>query len=246
MNMEIVITLLLAYLAAGIATCNLGPWARKRKGGDLMLAAVLLWPAILVRHCFQPQLDLKPVRAAGGTTRPEGLSYARMKGVGILTCGDCEKHYEALSYTQGDGWSRGYQCQTCGSFEIRSYKEPFARPNPNYHNPKATLADIHPVYRLHRIEHTQSMIRIIENGMQTTPRNEWMKTWEPNLARYREELSQVTEAELARVKKLREEADAAFEASLVCGCGGTLDREKILFCPACQSTNLSYTMQHIT
>lgn len=73
-----------------------------------------------------------------------------------------------------------------------------------------------------------------------------MKTWEPNLAHYREELSQVTETELAQVKKLREDADAAFKASLFCECGGTLDREQALFCPACKSKNLSYTLQHIT
>jgi hypothetical protein len=31
-----------------------------------------------------------------------------------------------------------------------------------------------------------------------------------------------------------------YEESLVCKCGGGLDREKIIFCPSCHSKNLSY------
>ena len=37
-----------------------------------------------------------------------------------------------------------------------------------------------------------------------------------------------------------------YERSLVCNCGGLLDRDKLLFCPCCKSKILSYFMQYIT
>ena len=37
-----------------------------------------------------------------------------------------------------------------------------------------------------------------------------------------------------------------YEESLVCKCGGCLDREKIIFCPSCQSKNLSYQTLYMT
>jgi hypothetical protein len=37
-----------------------------------------------------------------------------------------------------------------------------------------------------------------------------------------------------------------YERSLVCDCGGPMDREKVLFCPGCKSQNLSYDLREIT
>lgn len=37
-----------------------------------------------------------------------------------------------------------------------------------------------------------------------------------------------------------------YEATLVCECGGKLDRDKILFCPSCNSENLIYQLEFIT
>jgi len=37
-----------------------------------------------------------------------------------------------------------------------------------------------------------------------------------------------------------------YEENLTCRCGGSLDREKIIFCPSCKSKNLSYQMLYIT
>ncbi len=37
-----------------------------------------------------------------------------------------------------------------------------------------------------------------------------------------------------------------YEQSLVCECGGVLERDKVIFCPSCKSKNLSYQMQYIT
>ena len=38
----------------------------------------------------------------------------------------------------------------------------------------------------------------------------------------------------------------ACEESLVCECGGKLDREELLFCPKCKSKSLDYNMHYIT
>jgi ribosomal protein S27E len=37
-----------------------------------------------------------------------------------------------------------------------------------------------------------------------------------------------------------------YAKSLVCDCGGPLDREKVVFCPNCRSKNLTYDLQVIT
>ena len=39
---------------------------------------------------------------------------------------------------------------------------------------------------------------------------------------------------------------ADYESTLICGCGGQLDREKVLFCPDCKSQKLKYDMEFIT
>ena len=67
-------------------------------------------------------------------------------------------------------------------------------------------------------------------------------TVESIVASYREELSGVSEAELDEVKRIRDEVSATYKDSLFCECGGALEREKILFCPKCRSTELSYQM----
>ena len=37
-----------------------------------------------------------------------------------------------------------------------------------------------------------------------------------------------------------------YQSSLICECGGQFNRDKVLFCPECQSKNLSYDMEFIT
>ena len=39
---------------------------------------------------------------------------------------------------------------------------------------------------------------------------------------------------------------ATNRAALLCECGGKLERDQVLFCPDCKSTNLSYSMEYIT
>ena len=37
-----------------------------------------------------------------------------------------------------------------------------------------------------------------------------------------------------------------YQSSLICECSGKFEREKVLFCPECQSKNLSYDLKFIT
>lgn len=37
-----------------------------------------------------------------------------------------------------------------------------------------------------------------------------------------------------------------YKESLICGCGGAFDRDKVIFCPQCKSRNLLYDMEFIT
>jgi hypothetical protein len=151
------------------------------------------------------------------------MTFSRMGGVGPWFCGDCKQTFEVHSFTHwSNGCTTGYQCRTCGKLATRDYEQPFADDSPE-----------------HRIEHAQSIIRIIEHQMPTTPKEEWLSTWESDLRECREELSHVPDEELARIKSRRDQVDAEYAASLFCECGGPLDRDKVVFCPNCRSENLS-------
>jgi hypothetical protein len=52
--------------------------------------------------------------------------------------------------------------------------------------------------------------------------------------------------EIPEAQEIRNESGSAYEASLICECGGKLNREQILFCPDCKSKDLSYSMEYIT
>ena len=161
-----------------------------------------------------------------------GLTFWRLGGVGALSCDECEWTQEVDTFTHHmNGWTSDYQCQTCGKFASRSYTEP--------------VFDIDQMYSTHEIERALSMIRACESRMQNKPKEEWLSSWEESL-KYRAELRGIPDDVLAKVKRLRDDANAALEASLVCECGGDLDRDKILFCPQCRSKKLSFNMRYIT
>ena len=46
--------------------------------------------------------------------------------------------------------------------------------------------------------------------------------------------------------RTQNDTQATNRAALVCECGGKLERDQVLFCPDCKSTNLSYSMEYIT
>ena len=89
--------------------------------------------------------------------------------------------------------------------------------------------------------------------MSVVPRARWMTSWVGELSEFQEKLSQVPVDEQERISAIQAEANVAYqavtgeyEASLICECGGPLDREAILFCPHCKSNNLQYAMTYIT
>jgi hypothetical protein len=90
------------------------------------------------------------------------------------------------------------------------------------------------------------LIDLCERQMKTTPKKNWLPDWETTVADCRERLRDVPPEELLAIKKIRDDSNAAYQATLFCECGGSLDREKALFCPSCKSTNLSYSMKYIT
>jgi hypothetical protein len=51
---------------------------------------------------------------------------------------------------------------------------------------------------------------------------------------------------IQEAKEIHFESGSSYEASLICECGGKLNREQILFCPDCKSKDMSYSMEYIT
>jgi hypothetical protein len=87
------------------------------------------------------------------------------------------------------------------------------------------------------------MVASIERGMKTMPRAQWMSNWESQLAEYRRGLEGV---DVEWIRRRDAEATAAYEAKLVCSCGGALSREQPLFCPKCRGQRVSYRIAYIT
>jgi hypothetical protein len=52
--------------------------------------------------------------------------------------------------------------------------------------------------------------------------------------------------EIQEANEIHFKHDSSYEASLICECGGKLNRELILFCPDCKSKDMSYSMEYIT
>ncbi len=210
----------------------------------LSLGFVLLWPVMLsgvLKENAGTYNEQKPKELPD----LEGLRFQLMGGYGTVSCGKCEFSEKLTSFTHGRRSSNtGYQCQTCGKFASRGYRQPFIDSDDSDYD--KSILELPPEERPSRIEHLQSMIRLCEGQMEKTPKGEWLPTWEPTVTKNRQELSAVSEEELAQIKGIRDQVDAAYKASLFCECGGILDREQVLFCPRCRSTKLSYKMKYIT
>jgi hypothetical protein len=108
------------------------------------------------------------------------------------------------------------------------------------------MSELLPDQRPSRIEHLQTMLQLCERQMKEYKKKDWLPTWESTVANCKDELSNVPAEELAEIKKRREDFEAAYQATLICECGGHLEREEALFCPNCKSLNLSYDMKYIT
>jgi hypothetical protein len=173
------------------------------------------------------------------------MRFSLMGGYGTLSCKDCDFSKNITSFTHGSSNSTsGFQCQVCGKLAERDREEPFKNSGGSNHN--LPLSELPPDQRPSRIEHLQGMLHLCESQMQQYKKKDWLPTWESTVANCKKELSTVAAEELAAIKKRREDFEAAYQATLICECGGLLEREEALFCPNCKSLNLSYNMKYIT
>jgi hypothetical protein len=65
-------------------------------------------------------------------------------------------------------------------------------------------------------------------------------------SRLRTKQNRISNEELQEVQKISNESGSVNDASLICECGGKLNRDQILFCPDCKSKDMSYSMEYIT
>ena len=209
----------------------------------LAFSFVLLWPFLIPG--VMKENSAHSIRPSTKQPDSDGIRFQQMGGYGTLSCKDGDFSEALTSFTHGrNSSSSGFQCQACGKLTSRNRQEPFKRSDGSNHH--LTLSELPLDERPSRIEHLKSMINLCESQMKETPRRNWLSTWEPMVAECKEELSDVSEEELLAVKKNRDDFEKAYRATLFCECGGSLDREKTLFCPNCKSTNLSYLMEYIT
>ena len=209
----------------------------------LTLGFVLLWSIFIWSI-------LKEYQAAQNPSSPEefikkGMHFHLMGGYGTLSCKDCDFSQNITSFTHGTSNSTsGFQCQACGKLTSRDRQEPFKNFHGSNHN--LSLSELSPDQRPSRIEHLQSMLSLCERQMKQYSKKNWLPTWESTVAECKHELSTVPPEELAAIKKRRRDFEAAYQATLVCECGGPLERDEALFCPNCKSLKLSYALQYIT
>lgn len=258
------VLVLMAYIAIGITICFSKPWVSKRRQAafgaamgsygfrrsvrrikmllfraSTVLGLVFLWPVFLIDERRESKARNRLGMAYEKAHPFLGFTFDRIGGKRVFICNDCN---QTLKVDPGHGSmfgnSRGYQCQTCGECTTRYYGQPFAHDPHSRGDEGVGLDDVLPQYRAEKIEHLQGMFNLIDRQMRAQPREKWFKSWEPDLARYREELDRVSPEELASIKSIRAEVNAAYDASLVCDCGGPLDRDQVLFCPGCRSKKL--------
>jgi hypothetical protein len=204
---------------------------------------VLLWPFFI--PSVMRENSEKSIRPSAKHPEIGGIRFQQMGGHGRISCKDCDFSESLTSFTHGvSSSSSGFQCQACGKFTSRNRQEPFKRSDESNHDLK--LSELPCDERPSRIEHLRGMINLCEGQMKEMPRKNWLPTWESTVADCKDELRDVPEEEILTIKKSRDDFEKAYRATLLCECGGNLDREKTLFCPSCKSTKLSYSMEYIT
>jgi len=209
----------------------------------LTLGFVVLWIIFIWSILKEYQATLNPSSTEEQVKK--GMHFHLMGGYGTLSCKDCDFSQNITSFTHGLSTSNsGFQCQACGKLTSRRRDEPFK--NSRGSNHQLSLSELPIDERPSRIEHLQGMLHLCERQMKEYKKKDWLPTWESTVAECKEELSKVPAEELTAIKKRREDFEAAYQATLICECGGHLDREIALFCPDCKSMNLSYDMMYIT
>lgn len=214
----------------------------------LSLGFILLWPVFIFSILAAQKENAAQVNAVNADSSKkvfEGIQFQTMGGAGTVSCNECDFLEKITSFIHGTkGSYTGYQCQTCGKFAEREYINPF----PEFDDFDSSLLpeEIPLEYRPNAIEHWNSMLQLIESQMEKTPKGNWLKSWEPDAAKYRVLLGSIPKEELERIKNIRNRTNAMYESSLYCECCGKLSRDHLLFCPKCKSKHLSYNCRFIT
>jgi hypothetical protein len=177
------------------------------------------------------------------------LYFKNLGGVGLIECNECDFSVSITSFSHGEFARRkfsatGYQCELCGEFTTQSSSSPFIEIDLN--NRDFSLDKLPYEERPARISHLLSLISICKNGMETTPIEHWPSSWQHTVDTSTQELSKISIHEIDRVKSLIKESNESFKASLKCGCGGKLQRDVSIYCPACKSHKLTYKRGAIT
>ena len=206
--------------------------------GFVVLWSIFIWSIVKERLEFEKKYRVTKKNI-------NGMYFHLMGGYGTLSCKNCDFSQNITSFTHGLSTSNsGFQCQACGKLTSRKRDEPFKNTRGSNHH--LLLSELPIDERPSRIEHLQGMLHLCERQMKEYKKKDWLPTWESTVTECKEELNTVTVEELAAIKKRREDFEAAYQATLICECGGHLDREAALFCPSCKSLNLVYDMQCIT
>jgi len=177
------------------------------------------------------------------------IYFKNIGGVGLIECKECGFSKNITSFSHSEFAQRkllttGYQCASCGEFATKKFSSPFVEVNVNH----ATfpLSKLPNEERPSRISHLLSLISICKNGMEKTPKDKWLNSWQQTIDSCVEELSNIPVEEIDRVKLLLKESNEAYKAGLKCDCGGKLERDLAIYCPTCKSYNLNYKMHAIT
>jgi len=177
------------------------------------------------------------------------LYFKNLGGVGLIECNECDFSVSITSFSHGEFARRkfsatGYQCELCGEFTTQSSSSPFIEIDLN--NRDFSLDKLPYEERPARISHLLSSISICKNGMETTPIEHWPSSWQHTVDTCTQELSKISIHEIDRVKSLIKESNESYKASLICGCGGKLQRDLSIYCPTCKSHKLTYKRGAIT
>jgi hypothetical protein len=97
-----------------------------------------------------------------------------------------------------------------------------------------------------RVSHLLSLKSLCETGMQNTPVDQWLSSWQQTADACNGEISIVSNEEIDRITTMINKSNEDFKASLICECSGRLSREFSIFCPDCKSHNMTYRMSAIT
>jgi len=173
------------------------------------------------------------------------IYFENLGGHGLVECDECDFSMSITSFSHGEFLRRkfsitGYQCESCGKFTSKKFSSPFIEVDVNHAD--FPLSRLPYEERPSRISHLLSLISICKNGMEKTPIDKWLSSWQQTVDSCTEELSKIPIEEIDKVKRLLKESNESYKFSLKCDCGGKLARDLPIYCPTCKSHKLTYKM----